>query len=214
MLLVIGNKNYSSWSLRPWLLLRHLGIEFEERRLALNTPDFDQRIGQYSKARRVPVLVHDDLHVWDSLAICEYVAELYPHLGAWPDDRAMRARARSVSAEMHSGFAALRASMPMNCRRKVEGFVPSSEAEVDIDRVHTIWEECRARAPAGGPFLFGRFSIADAMFAPVASRFATYGVNASEEAAAYASALLDLPAMREWAQAGAQESEVIDSEEV
>lgn len=214
--LIIGNKNYSSWSLRPWLVLSQLGIAFEEKRLALDTPSFASEVGRYGGAGRVPVLRVGETSIWDSMAICEYVAETWPERGAWPADSMARARARSMSAEMHSGFERLRTDMPMNCRRTVRGFEPPPGAQADIARILDLWSECRASAGAGaaGPFLFGRFSVADAMYAPVASRFSTYGVDGGPVANAYVSTVLSLPAMRAWYADAAREPEVIEHEEV
>lgn len=199
--LVIGNKNFSSWSLRPWLLLKQAGVPFEEIRLDIYRPGARTEILKHSPTGKVPCLFDGDLRIWDSLAICEYLAETKPDL--WPRDRAARAQARSVSAEMHSGFAALRSQMSMEiCARKPgQGRTPESEA--DIARILEIWEGCRSRSASGGPFLFGAFSIADAMFAPVVWRFETYVVTLPPGARGYADAMLALPAMAEWA-AGAR----------
>ena len=196
--LVIGNKNYSSWSLRPWLLMRYHDIAFDEVRLPLDTPEFRSGVARWSPSGRVPVLHHGDLVVWDSLAICEYVDEAFLDGRGWPRDRAARAVARAVSAEMHSGFQALRNALPMNCRKRATGFVVPVEARGDIDRITRIWRECRACVAGDEPFLFGAFSIADAMYAPVALRFRTYGVALGEVERRYADALIALPALREW----------------
>jgi glutathione S-transferase len=212
--LVIGNKNYSSWSLRPWLLLAQAGLEFEEVRVPLGSADFAERVRAYSPAGKVPALRHGALSVWDSLAICEYVAEAFPEIGAWPRDPEERALARCVSAEMHSGFGALRGQMPMNVRASGRR-VPSTPAlEADIARVCAIWRECRALGKPRGPFLFGDFSIADAMYAPVVFRFATYGVSLGPVEAAYAESMRRLPAMVKWAESAAAEPEVIEASEV
>ena len=201
LLLILGNKNLSSWSLRPWLLLRHAGASFQERVLPFETPGWHDAIAALSPSRRVPALHHGDLAVWDSLAICEYVAELFPAAKLWPHDRALRALARSVSAEMHSGFANLRRDMSMDVVARVPRRAMSRETEDDVRRVLDLWSECRARV-AGlgeGPFLFGGFSVADAMFAPVAWRFRTYDVAIDDVVArAYLETLLALPAMKEW----------------
>jgi glutathione S-transferase len=198
--LVIGNKNLSSWSLRPWLLLRQAGVPFRERVLLFETPGWRESIGAFSPSGRVPTLRHGELAIWDSLAICEYVAELFPDARLWPADRSARALARAISAEMHSGFGSLRTDLSMDIVARVPRRTRSHETARDIARVLAIWSECRARvAPADGPFLFGRFGVADAMFAPVATRFRTYDVPIADEAArAYSEALLALPAMREW----------------
>jgi glutathione S-transferase len=207
--LLIANKNYSSWSLRPWLAMRHSGLDFEEVRLVLGSPDFAERVRPWSPAGKVPVLRHENVYVWDSLAICEYLADSFHELHLWPRDGQRRALARAVSAEMHAGFAALRAQMPMNVRARGRRVPSTPELERDITRVRELWKECRARATGRGPFLFGEFSIADAMYAPVAFRFATYGI-----ASDYAESLVQLPAMRDWAQAAAAEPETVASSEV
>ncbi len=231
--LVIGNKNYSSWSLRPWLLLRQFDIAFAEIKLPLDEPEFDARIGDYSPARRVPVLIDTDLidtdlvdidlsdtdlsitgpigagsidtapgvgelHIWDSLAICEYVNEHLLGGRGWPADRSARARARSISAEMHSGFSALRTALPMNTRKRVPTPALGADVVRDIDRVKAIWREARERHAGQGDFLFGQFSIADAMYAPVVLRFVGYAIDLGPTERRYADAVLALPAMHEW----------------
>lgn len=205
--LVIGNKNYSSWSLRPWLLLRQFGVAFDEQRLRLDTPEFARDIERWSPNRRVPALHHAQLIVWDSLAICEYVNETFLDHAGWPRDTAARAIARSVSAEMHSGFPALRNALPLNCRRRSIDFVVKQEAQRDIERILAIWRDCRARFAAGGAFLFGPFSIADAMYAPVALRLVSYGVVVDEDSQAYIEALLGLMSLQEWLRDAAAEPE-------
>src|ERR1700722_19408701 len=185
MKLIIGNKNYSGWSLRPWLLLRHADIPFEEIRILVYTPDSKQSIIKYSPSGKVPALVDGDVTAWDSLAICEYLAEKHPDKKFWPDDRVARALARAVGAEMHSGFQNLRENMPMNIRRDYAGLGCTPEVERDIARITEIWQGCRKAFGSSGPFLFGAFSIADAMFAPVMFRFRTYGVMLPEALEAY-----------------------------
>ncbi|MDF1794359.1 MAG: glutathione S-transferase family protein [Thalassobaculaceae bacterium] len=211
--LVIGNKNYSSWSLRAWLVLRHAGLQAEEILIALNEPGFKSEILKYSPSGRVPCLVHGNVKIWDSLAIGEYAADLAPEAGLWPDDRGARALARAVSAEMHSGFAALREHMPMNIRSSFpkEGRKPG--VQEDIDRVKAIWRLCRTRHGGDGPFLFGRFTIADAMYAPVVSRFRTFAVDLGDDERAYADAVWGLDAMKEWVEASENEPMVIDDAE-
>ena len=196
--LVIGNKNYSSWSLRPWLLLRRFGIAFDEVKLPLDTPEFYARIVEYSPAGRVPVLVDGEVHVWDSLAICEYANEYFLDGRGWPAERAARGWARAISAEMHSGFAALRTNMPMDVRKHVPAPALSADTVKDIARIRSLWREARERHAAQGAFLFGAFSIADAMYAPVALRFVSYSVDLGAVERAYVDALLALPAMRDW----------------
>lgn len=207
--LIIGNKNYSSWSLRPWLLLRHHGVAFDERRLLLDTPEFAAEVARWSPSGRVPALRHGEVAIWDSLAICEYADEVFLDGAGWPADVAARALARTVSAEMHSGFQALRTAMPMNARRRKASPGISAAVRHDIDRVFALWSDCRRRFGSGGPFLFGAFSIADAMYAPVALRFLSYGVALDEPARAYVGALLGLDALQEWLCAAAAEPETL-----
>jgi glutathione S-transferase len=199
MLLIIGNKNQSSWSMRPWLLLRQAGLPFEDRVLLFETEGWRDMIGAHSPSGRVPVLKDGDLVVWDSLAICEYVADAFPDAQLWPANRALRATARSVSAEMHSGFASLRRDMSMDVAARHPPQPMSRETQDDVERVQAIWTDCRRRAEAG-PFLFGRFSVADAMFAPVVWRFRTYGVELASAAREYYETMLELPSMKEWEQ--------------
>ncbi|MDH5410982.1 MAG: glutathione S-transferase family protein [Alphaproteobacteria bacterium] len=212
--LIIGNKNYSSWSLRAWLALRMAGLAFDEIVIPLDQPDTAARIREYSLAGRVPVLRHGDRSIWDSLAICEYAAELAPDAGLWPEDRTARAVARAVSAEMHSGFAALRGALPMNIRADRPGVPISDDTRADIDRVCRIWGDCRQEFGKDGPFLFGPFCIADAMFVPVAARFRGYGIKVDETARDYIEAVLSLPAMQEWSAAAMAEPWILESEEI
>lgn len=211
MKLVIGNKNYSSWSLRPWLAMKVAGIAFEEERIPLYQPESKARILAHNPAGKVPCLVDAarGITVWDSLAILEYLAESHPQL--WPADPAARAMARSVSAEMHSGFAQLRTHMSMNIRRSLPGRGRTPEALAEAARVMALWSDCRARhgARAGGPFLFGAFSNADAMYAPVVLRFRTYAVELPPDCRAYADAVLALPAMQAWIADAEREPESI-----
>ncbi|MGB3393732.1 MAG: glutathione S-transferase family protein [Stenotrophomonas sp.] len=206
-MLVIGNKNYSSWSLRPWLLLRHFGVEFDETRLLLDTSGFAAEALRHSPTGKVPALRDGDVALWDSLAICEYANERWLDGRGWPADLQQRALARAAAAEMHSGFTALRTQLPMNSRRRPDGYRWDAAAQRDIDRVQVLWRQLRHDHGAGGDFLFGAFGIVDAMFAPVAIRLDGYGVAVDDTAAAYLQALFALPAMREWRQAAAQESE-------
>lgn len=203
--LVIGNKNFSSWSLRPWLLLKQAGLPFREIPVRLRQADTKAQILVHSPSGKVPALIDGDLTVWDSLAICEYLAEKASlnHVDLWPADPKARAEARSVSAEMHSGFAALRQQMSMEVAASRPGEGQTPEVLADIARIAALWTSCRERFAAAGPFLFGDFSVADAMYAPVAFRFHTYGVELPPLAATYRDALLVLPAMQEWA-AGAR----------
>jgi glutathione S-transferase len=206
--LVIGNKNYSSWSLRAWLAMKQAGLEFAEVRIALDMPTTYQELRRYSPSGRVPVLKHGELTIWDSIAICEYIAEQFaPNL--WPEDPAIRAVARSVSAEMHAGFISLRENMPMNCRARLclLGINPTLQA--DIDRITAIWRECREMFGTSGDLLFGHFTIADAMFAPVVSRFITYDVKLDAVSQAYIETIWMLPAMQEWVAGADSELESI-----
>lgn len=194
--LYVGSRRYSSWSLRPYLALAHAGASFETKLITLDQADSKANIAAVNPAAKVPVLHHDQLVVWDSLAICEYVAELYPDAKLWPVARSERARARSVSAEMHSGFPALRREMPMSLHSTKPGQGHTAEALTDARRVQTIWRE--ALAASHGPFLFGAFTIADTMFAPVATRFVTYGVELDATCRAYVDAVYAMPAMKQW----------------
>jgi glutathione S-transferase len=207
--LVIGNKNYSSWSLRPWLAMKQFGLEFNEICIPLYTPESVSKISQYSPSGKVPVLLHGSLTIWDSLAICEYLAEEYSYLNWWPKDKSVRAIARSISAEMHSGFQTLRQNMPMNCRAKLPGKGMAIGVQKDINRITTIWQECRQKFGAGGDMLFGKFTIADAMFAPVVLRFVIYDVQLDDIARNYVETILKLPALQEWIKAAETEKEMI-----
>jgi glutathione S-transferase len=209
--LVIGNKNYSSWSLRGWLVASHSGLAFDERQLALQAPEFKQQIAHFSPAGRVPVLLVGEVAIWDSLAIAEYLAEQAPRL--WPAAVLDRAKARAISAEMHSGFPALRQQMPMNVRATGRHVASTAALEADIARIIGIWEACRQEYAAQGPWLFGHWSIADAMYAPVASRFHTYGVQLPELSRAYLSTVLADPWFLGW-KALAQHEAFLDRSEV
>lgn len=212
--LIIGNKTYSSWSLRPWLVLKHVGTAFTETRVVLYVPGFKKEIMRYSGAGRVPVLKHGNLTIWDSLAICEYLAEKFPTARLWPDFLADRAEARSVSAEMHSGFNLIRSLMPFNCRADGRRVIRGPEVDGEIARVEAIWNHCRAQHKGGGPWLFGRFTIADAMYIPVALRFVTYGVQLRGEAQDYIEQAKAHPQVQEWIDDARQEKEVMESSEV
>ena len=209
--LVIGNKNYSSWSLRPWLMLKGAGLPFEEVNVPLYTDAADkQRILDHAPSGKVPILIDDDVTIWDSLAIIEYLAERFPQAGVWPTDRAARALARSISAEMHSGFMALRNECGMNIHRPVQAKVLSADAKGNVARVDEIWRDCRKRFGKDGSFLFGRFSAADAMFAPVVHRFLTYAVDVSPEARGYIATMTAFGPFREWTDAALKETLVIE----
>ncbi|OUL23679.1 glutathione S-transferase family protein [Nostoc sp. 106C] len=212
--LVIGNKNYSSWSLRPWLALKQFGVQFDEIRIPLYTPETTSKLRQYSPSAKVPVLLHNHQTIWDSLAICEYLAEEFPHPHWWPKDKIARALARSISAEMHSGFQNLRQNMPMNCRAKLPGKGLTLEVQKDIDRITNIWQEFRQKFAAEGDMLFGKFTIADAMFAPVVLRFVTYDVQLDSISRKYVETILELPAIQDWIQAAKNETEVLSQYEL
>jgi len=212
MKLVIGNKNYSTWSLRPWLLLTAFSLTFDEIQESLTAEGIKERFQKYSAAAKVPVLIDGDLTVWDSLAICEYISEQYLDGQGWPSDPALRAEARSITAEMHSSFTALRNEMPMNCRsiRQIE---PSINALKDIDRIDTIWSDCRRKYADFGPWLFGEFSIADCFYAPVVLRFTTYDIQLSPLAQQYVSTLIHHEKIVEWVDAAKRETEIIPADE-
>ena len=211
--LVIGNKNYSSWSLRPWILLKHLGLEFQERLIQLYQPGSREALLKCGPSGKVPMLLRGELCIWESLAICEYAAEVAGR--GWPKDPAARAVARSVSAEMHSGFANLRNAWPMNSRGHNRRVPMTPAVQADIDRVQAIWADCRGRfGTSGGPWLFGEYSVADAMYAPVVLRFNTYGTSFSDGTRSYMKTVLEDPPMREWLEAAKVETWTIESSEV
>lgn len=210
--LVIGNKNYSSWSLRAWLLMKHLGVTFDEVVITLDTAGTREQLERYGPSGRVPVLHDGELIVWDSLAICEYVAEITGQ--GWPQARAARAVARSVCAEMHSGFTNLRTLWPMNARARNRHTVVTAALEADVERIDEIWNDCRRRFGSGGPWLFGEYTVADALYAPVVLRFNTYGASISPGARWYLATVLEDGAMQEWLQAAKQEPWTIDADEV
>ncbi|MEH2476605.1 glutathione S-transferase [Nitrobacteraceae bacterium AZCC 2161] len=209
--LVIGNKNYSSWSMRPWLALKACNIAFDEVVIPLYTGAADkQRILGFSQSGKVPALVDGDVTVWDSLAIIEYAAERFPEARLWPEDRAGRAHARSISAEMHSGFMALRNECGMNLHRPVKAKALSDDAKANIKRIQEIWAECHERYGKIGPYLFGEFTGADAMYAPVVHRFLSYAIDVTPEARGYMDAMRALPAFQQWTKEGLAETLVIE----
>ena len=211
--LAIANKNYSSWSMRPWVLLTQAGIAFEEIQLKFTDTGKVAGIESYSPTRQVPVLIVDGEPVWDSLAIGEAVAELFPEKHLWPSDPRARQIARSICAEMHAGFRNLRGAMPMNIRASLPGKGMSPAVQQDIDRIVDIWASCRARYGKGGEMLFGQFSIADAFYAPVAMRFLTYAVTLPPAAQRYADALIALSAVRDWMAQARRETEFVRADE-
>lgn len=209
--LVIGNKNYSSWSMRPWLALKAGNIAFDEVMIPLYTGDADkQRVLKYTMSGKVPVLVDGDVTIWDSLAIIEYAAEKFPQAQLWPEDRARRAHARSVSAEMHSGFAALRDECGMNLHRPVRAKPLSADARADIARIQQSWADCRERYGKNGPYLFGALSAADAMYGPVVHRFRTYAIDVTPVVRDYMATMMALPAFQQWTEAALAETLVIE----
>jgi glutathione S-transferase len=217
-LLVIGNKNYSSWSLRPFMALTMAGIAFDEKLIPFGQPignaTFLKAVKKYSKAALVPVLVHNKITVWDTMAIMEYIAETWPDRNLWPTSKAARAMARAVCAEMHSGYKALRSACPMNLRRPVKAVALSPAALNDVARIEAVWRDCRKAHGKGGPFLFGKFSIADAMFAPVVTRFDTFDIKVSTDTQHYMNAVLATPAFHEWKAAALKEKWHVAEDEV
>lgn len=211
--LVIGNKNYSSWSFRPWIAMKVTGIPFEETVISLDAPDFKERLLKISGTGKVPALVDGDVHVWESLAILEYLADKFPNKRLWPADPAARAHARAVASEMHAGFLPLRRDLPMNFWRPVQPRERTPEVDANVRRIDAMWTDCRTRFGKGGPFLFGAFGAADAMYAPVVSRFHTYAVEVGAAARAYMDAMMALPAWSEWKAAGLKEPWVLPEDE-
>jgi glutathione S-transferase len=216
--LVIGNKNYSSWSMRPWMAIKLAGIPFDEQVISLDDPEFKPALAKLTPAGKVPVLIDGNRHIWESLAIIEYIAENFPGAKVWPTDAAARAHARVLCAEMHAGFAPLRRHCPMNMGRppKKRQFPPEVHGDVmhDVKRIEEMWADCRARFGNSGPFLFGAACAADAMYAPVVSRFHTYDIDVGEAARAYMRAVMALPAWTEWERAAHQESWILARGEV
>lgn len=210
--LVVGSRNYSAWSLRAWMVLRHLGLEFTEQQIPLDTPEFESEIGKFSPTRRVPVLVRGDLIVWESIAICEYASELAGGRG-WPGEPGLRAIARALASEMHAGFGALRNACPMNARATGRRVPMTPALAQDLRRVDAIWSGCRRDHGERGPWLFGDFSIADAMFAPVALRVRTYGLPLSSLATRYYDTMLADPHLLEWIADSCRDTQVIPHDE-
>ncbi len=211
--LIIGNKNYSSWSLRPWLVLKEFKIPFQETRIALYQQDSKKKLLEHAASGKVPAFYHDDYVVWDSLAICETLNELYPQENLWPQQPGARALARSLSHEMHSGFFEIRNQLPMNCRTKIT--LPNIKAPLqqDIDRIREIWSQCREQYQEDGDFLLGKFSICDAMFAPMVLRFNSYGIPVSDTEQQYMDSVLSLDSMKEWISEGIVETEIMAENE-
>jgi glutathione S-transferase len=212
--LTIGNKNYSSWSMRPWFAMKVAGIAFEETVISLNAPDFKERLRKISGSGRVPALVDGEIRVWESLAILEYLAETFPAAKLWPADASARAHARAIANEMHAGFLPLRRQCPMNMWRPVIRMALNADAAANVRRIDAMWSGCRARYGAGGAFLFGAFTAADAMYAPVVSRFHTYDIEVGAVSRAYMDAVMALPAWHEWRAAAVKEEWVLAEDEV
>jgi len=211
--LIIGNKNYSSWSFRPWIAMKVAGIRFVERVISLDDPQFKRIVMAISPAGKVPALADGEVHVWESLGILEYLAEKFPEANLWPTQPQARAHARAIAAEMHAGFVALRGECPMNFWRPVKQRELGPEATANVRRIDAMWTDCRARFGAGGEFLFGAFGAADAMYAPVVSRFATCAVDVGSGSRAYMEAMMGLAAWQEWKVAALQEPWVLPEDE-
>ena len=211
--LIIGNKNYSSWSFRPWLAMKVAGIGFEETVISLDDPNFKATVLKHSPVGKVPILVDGDVRVWESTAILEYLAEKFPQAGLWPARTDARAHARAIAAEMHASFLPLRHEYPMNFWRPVQARPRTPEAQANIERIDAMWTDCRARFGEGGPFLFGTFSAADAMYAPVVARFHTYAVEIGAAGRAYMDAVMGLPAWAQWREAALREPWVLAQDE-
>ena len=213
MKLIIGNKNYSSWSFRPWIAMKVAGIAFDEQVIPFSDPDFKRMVLAVARNGKVPALDDDGVHVWESVAILEYLADKFPRVGLWPSDPPARAHARALAAEMHAGFLALRRECPMNFWRPVKPRDLSPDAKTNVARIDAMWTECRARFGQGGPFLFGSFGAADAMYAPIVSRFHTYAVEVGAPSRAYMAAVMALPAWSEWNDAALKEPWVVPEDE-
>ena len=214
MKLVIGNQNYSSWSMRPWIYIAYHGIEAEIEKICLFTDQARAKLDQHFSNGKVPLLVDGDLEIWDTMAILEYLAEKYPHTSGWPEDAAARAVARAVSAEMHSSFTALRSELPMNCRKFFPGYKLSDSAMADVERIERIWQTCRENYGSSGPWLFGKFSIADAMYAPVVMRFRSMDLELNANSREYYDTMHACPAVQRWLAEGRVETETIEEDEL
>jgi glutathione S-transferase len=212
--LVIANKNYSSWSLRPWLAMAMAGLDFDETLILLDTPHTKKQIAEHSKAGRVPILRHGKVTVWETLAILEYLAETFPEKNFWPKTKAARTVARSISNEMHAGFSALRNACPMNLRRPQRPVMMNDAIRADIARIEEIWRDCRKTYGKGGKFLFGKFCNADAMFAPVVTRFESYAIPVAKDTKAYMDAVLATKAFQKWKSAALKETWIVPHDEV
>ena len=212
--LIIGNKNYSSWSLRPWIFMKENNIEFKEIRVALFTETTAEQLSQYGSDSKVPILKDGNSVIWDSLSILEYLSENCLDSKGWPQDQFARAMARSISCEMHSSFSNIRNTMPMNCRKRFENFRPTTQTEREIERVKLLWRQCRSDYGQNGEWLFGDYSIADAMFAPVALRFYGFDIQLDGVERAYVQSVLNQPSIVDWMEAGRLEKEIIAEDEI
>jgi glutathione S-transferase len=212
--LIIANKNYSSWSLRPWLAMTAAGIHFDETLILLDTPDTKTQITEHSKAGRVPILHHGKITIWETLAILEYLAETFPERNFWPKAKGARAVARAISNEMHAGFSGLRNACPMNLRRPQKPVTLTDETRADVARIEEIWRDCRKSYGKGGKFLFGRFCNADAMFAPVVTRFETYAIPVAKDTRAYMDTIMATTAFQKWKSAALKETWIVPDDEV
>ena len=212
--LVIGNKNYSTWSLRPWFFLKQLGIEFDEEMVWLFEDDMKEKLEPYFSNSKVPVLVEDDLKVWDTLAIIEYATDKFPEKNGWPSDLKTRAMARSVATEMHSSFTDLRNALPMNIRKHYPDYPITKEVQTDLNRIFALWDYCRENKTSDGPWLFGDFCGTDAMFAPVVMRMINYDVKLSGFAAAYVNFVHNSATMQKWIEDSKSETQIIETDEV
>ncbi len=212
--IVIGTKTYSSWSLRGWLAVAHTGIDYSETMLPLDTPDFHEKIGELSPTRCVPVLHHDTQKIWDSLAIIDYCSRLAPHKNWWPENLKAFGMARSISAEMHSGFTALRSVAPMNFRDRWTDLTLSGAVQKDVTRIDQIWQECRRDFGQTGDFLFGDFGAADMMYAPVVSRFQTYGIKPSSISQTYMQNVLSHPLIKQWIAGSRLETQIVAVDQI
>jgi glutathione S-transferase len=212
--LIIGNKNYSSWSLRPWILMKHFRLDFKEKRVALFTETADEELSEYHSDYKVPILKDNEFVVWDSLSILEYISEQYLEDRGWPSNAQARSVARSISAEMHSSYLNIRNELPMNCRKVFNAIKLSNEAAREVDRISWIWRKCRNEYGNTGEWLFGEFTIADAMFAPIALRFHGYSIPLSGVEESYVKSVLNHPGIIDWIEAGKLESEIIEEAEI
>ena len=212
--LIIGNKNYSSWSLRPWVFMKQNNIDFKEIRVALFTETTAEQLSQYGSDLKVPILKDGNSVIWDSLSILEYLSENRLDSKGWPQDKSARAMARSISCEMHSSFSNIRNTMPMNCRKRFENFCPTTQTEREIERVKLLWRQCRSDYGRNGEWLFGDYTIADAMFAPVALRFYGFDIQLDGVERAYVKSVLNQPSIVDWMEAGRREKEIIAEDEI